>query len=692
MDELDSLSVRYIKGVGEARAKSFERLGVRTLRDLVSYFPRTYEDRTVFRDISGLIIGENACVSAVVATQPRLSHIRKGMDLLKFRVVDGADSMDVTFFNQPYRRDSIHLGETYVLYGRVGGRIGHPEMVNPVMEAERSAGQSTGRIMPVYRLTSGLTQNFVAKTVRNGLDACREHYPDILPDSVREGHSLCSAGFAYENVHFPKDAGSLEIARRRLVFEELFALSAAMRMMRGRRMEQTGIRLPACDMGPFFEALPFSMTGAQRRAVDEALADMYRGDAPMNRLLQGDVGSGKTVVAAACCYAAWRAGKQSAFMAPTEILAGQHLKSLTSMLGPLGMKIDILKGSMTAKAKREARERLASGETDLVIGTHALISDDVEFSDLALVITDEQHRFGVDQRSALTEKGDRPHVLVMSATPIPRTLALIIYGDLDVSIIDELPPGRQKVDTFAVGEDMRERINRFIRKLVSEGRQVYIVCPMVGDQEADDQPDAPENLKAAEEYAKKLRDEVFPDLRVAIVHGKMKASAKDETMNAFAAGETDILVATTVIEVGVDVPNAALMVVENADRFGLSQLHQLRGRVGRGKHKSYCVLFEGSGGDAAKERLRVMCETNDGFKIAEEDLRLRGPGDFFGSRQHGLPEMHIADIAGDMDVLKQAQEAAKKILDNDPDLNDPENAKLKDHVGRMFGSLASRLN
>ncbi|MBO4831429.1 MAG: ATP-dependent DNA helicase RecG [Oscillospiraceae bacterium] len=692
MDELDSLNVRYIKGVGEARAKSFEKLGVRTLRDLVSYFPRTYEDRTVFKDIGSLIVGENACVCAVVATQPRLSHIRKGMDLLKFKAVDGADSLDVTFFNQPYKRDSIHIGETYVFYGRVGGRIGRPEMVNPVMEREQDSGRTTGRIMPIYRLTSGLTQNFVAKAVRSGLDACREQYPDILPARVREESNLCSAGFAYENVHFPKDTGSLEIARRRLVFEELFALSAAMRLMRGRRMEQSGIMLPECDMGPFFRSLPFELTGAQRRAVDEAVSDMTKGERPMSRLLQGDVGSGKTVVAAACCYAAWRAGRQSAFMAPTEILADQHLRSLTSMLGALGMNVDILKGSMTAKQKREARARLSSGETDLVIGTHALISEDVEFSDLALVITDEQHRFGVDQRSELTKKGDRPHVLVMSATPIPRTLALIIYGDLDVSIIDELPPGRQKVDTFAVGEDMRERINNFIRKLVAEGRQVYIVCPMVGEADTEQAPDAPENLKAAEEYAKKLRDEVFPDLRVAIIHGKMKPLAKDETMKAFAAGESDILVATTVIEVGVDVPNAALMVVENADRFGLSQLHQLRGRVGRGKHKSYCVLFEGSGGDTAKERLKVMCETNDGFKIAEEDLRLRGPGDFFGSRQHGLPEMHIADIAGDMDVLKQAQEAAKRVLEEDPELTDPENSKLSQHVERMFSGLASRLN
>ncbi len=692
MDELDSLNVRYIKGVGEARAKSFERLGVSTLRDLVSYFPRAYEDRTLFRDIGSLIFGENACVCAIVATQPRLSHVRKGMDLLKFRVVDGADSMDVTFFNQPYRRDSIHLGESFVFYGRVGGRIGRPEMVNPVMEPENAAGQMTGRIMPIYRLTSGLTQNFVAKAVRSGLDACKELYPDILPARVKEENNLCSAGFAYENVHFPKDTGSLEIARRRLVFEELFALSAAMRLMRGRRMVQRGIMLPSCDMKPFYDSLPFALTGAQRRAVEEAIADMTDGDTPMNRLLQGDVGSGKTVVAAACCYAAWRAGRQSAFMAPTEILADQHFKSLSAMLGSMGMNIDILKGSMTAKQKREAREKLASGATDLVIGTHALISEDVEFSDLALVVTDEQHRFGVDQRSELTKKGDRPHVLVMSATPIPRTLALIIYGDLDVSIIDELPPGRQKVDTFAVGEDMRERINRFIRKLVAEGRQVYIVCPMVGEPDAEHEPDAPENIKAAEEYAKKLRDEVFPDLRVAIIHGKMKPSAKDQTMTGFAAGETDILVATTVIEVGVDVPNAALMVVENADRFGLSQLHQLRGRVGRGKHKSYCVLFQGGGGDIAKERLKVMCETNDGFKIAEEDLKLRGPGDFFGSRQHGLPEMHIADIAGDMDVLKQAQDAAKRVIDEDPDLSDPENRRLNEHIERMFGKLASRLN
>ncbi len=677
--------IRYIKGVGEARAKAFSKLGIATLGDLISYFPRTYEDRTVIKPISMLVPDETVCVKAMAAAAPRLTHVRKGLDLVKVRVVDEGGALELTFFNQSFVKDMIKPGETYVFYGKVTGSYRRLEMLNPVFEKE-GARNITGRIMPVYRLTAGLSQNVLAAAVRQGLEACLEQLPDDLPPAVREKYRLAQARYAYENIHFPDSPEALNIARRRLIFEELFVISAAMGYMRQGRSAKKGRGLKPVDLSEFYGALPFQLTGAQRRAIEQSVGDMTR-DTPMNRLVQGDVGSGKTVVAAACCWFAFKNGCQSAFMAPTEILAEQHYRSLSALLEPLGMRVGLLTGSMTAKQKREVVGQLKLGELDTVIGTHALLSESVEFFDLALVITDEQHRFGVEQRSALSSKADAPHVLVMSATPIPRTLALIIYGDLDVSIIDELPPGRQKVDTYTVSEALRERTYKFMRKLVGEGRQVFVVCPMVEESETAD-----EDLKSAQEYAKKLQTEIFPDLKVALVHGRMKAKEKDAVMAAFAAGDIDILVSTTVIEVGVDVPNAALMVVENADRFGLSQLHQLRGRVGRGKHKSYCILFEGAGGAVSRERLKIMTETNDGFAISEADLRLRGPGDFFGSRQHGLPEMKIANLASDMDTLSKAQEAAQALLKADPGLTLPENRALREKIERLFEMKSATLN
>lgn len=677
--------IRYIKGVGEARAKALMKLGIHTLYDLVSYFPRTYEDRTVVKPISMVVPDETVCVKAMAAAPPRLSHIRKGLDLVKVRVVDEGGALELTFFNQSFIKDAIRQGETYVFYGKVTGSYRRLEMLNPIFEKE-NAQTVTGRIVPVYRLTAGLSQNILAAAVRQGLEACLEKLPDELPAEVREQYKLAQARYAYDNIHFPDSLEALEIARRRLIFEELFVISAAMGYLRQGRTVKKGRGLKTPDLEAFYDALPFRLTGAQQRAIGQAAFDMAR-DTPMNRLVQGDVGSGKTVVAAACCWATWKNGCQSAFMAPTEILAEQHYRSLIELLEPLGMHVGLLTGSMTAKQKREVIGQLKLGELDTVIGTHALLSENVEFFDLALVVTDEQHRFGVGQRSALSSKGDAVHVLVMSATPIPRTLALIIYGDLDVSVIDELPPGRQKVDTYSVNETMRERTYKFMRKLVGEGRQVFVVCPMVEESETAD-----EDLKSAEEYAKKLQSEVFPDLTVAMVHGRMKAKEKDEVMSSFAAGTIDILVSTTVIEVGVDVPNAALMVVENADRFGLSQLHQLRGRVGRGRHKSYCILFEGAGGAVSRERLKIMTETNDGFKISEADLRLRGPGDFFGSRQHGLPELKIANLASDMDTLSSAQAAAQALLDDDPALSRREHQSLRMKIERLFEMRGGTLN
>ena len=677
--------LRYVKGVGEARARAFGRLGVHDLAGLVSFFPRAYEDRTRLVRIAELADGDLVCVEAVVGTEPQLSRIRRGLDLLRFRAVDETGAMQLTFFNQAYLKDQFRKGESYVFYGRAQVKGRFVSMTNPVFDRLADFGRVTGRIVPVYRLTSGLSQNTVRSAVRQALDLSQGRLPDGLPDCVADEYKLCTARYAYENVHFPADMQALSLARRRLVFEELFVLACALGLLRGGREGAQGRVLRGAGLGTFTGSLPFSPTGAQLRAMREAIGDMSSGKL-MNRLVQGDVGSGKTLVAAACIWYAAQSGAQSAFMAPTEILAEQHYATLTGFLEPFGIRVAKLTGSMRAAEKRAVLSGLASGEYALCVGTHALLSGGVEFRDLALVVTDEQHRFGVQQRAALAEKGLRPHILVMSATPIPRTLALMIYGELDVSLIDELPPGRQKVDTFAVDESYRARLGGFIEKLVSEGRQVFVVCPRIEEGE-----EAGDGLKSAEEHAEELRQQL-PGLRIACIHGKLKAREKDEIMSRFAAGETDVLVSTTVIEVGVDVPNAALMVVENAERFGLSQLHQLRGRVGRGKHKSWCILVSDAKGEEARARLHAMTHTSDGFKIAEEDLRMRGPGDFFGSRQHGLPELHIADLGADMNVLKAAQDAAKRLLDSDPRLERPENKRLRSRAGELLAASGDRFN
>ena len=677
--------LRYVKGVGEARARAFGRLGVHDLAGLVSFFPRAYEDRTRLVRIAELADGDLVCVEAVVGTEPQLSRIRRGLDLLRFRAVDETGAMQLTFFNQAYLKDQFRKGESYVFYGRAQVKGRFVSMTNPVFDRLADFGRVTGRIVPVYRLTSGLSQNTVRSAVRQALDLSQGRLPDGLPDCVADEYKLCTARYAYENVHFPADMQALSLARRRLVFEELFVLACALGLLRGGREGAQGRVLRGAGLGTFTGSLPFSPTGAQLRAMREAIGDMSSGKL-MNRLVQGDVGSGKTLVAAACIWYAAQSGAQSAFMAPTEILAEQHYATLTGFLEPFGIRVAKLTGSMRAAEKRAVLSGLASGEYALCVGTHALLSGGVEFRDLALVVTDEQHRFGVQQRAALAEKGLRPHILVMSATPIPRTLALMIYGELDVSLIDELPPGRQKVDTFAVDESYRARLGGFIEKLVSEGRQVFVVCPRIEEGE-----EAGDGLKSAEEHAEELRQQLT-GLRIACIHGKLKAREKDEIMSRFAAGETDVLVSTTVIEVGVDVPNAALMVVENAERFGLSQLHQLRGRVGRGKHKSWCILVSDAKGEEARARLSAMTHISDGFKIAEEDLRLRGPGDFFGSRQHGLPELHIADLGADMNVLKAAQDAAKRLLDSDPRLERPENKRLRSRARELLAASGDRFN
>ncbi|QNL44821.1 ATP-dependent DNA helicase RecG [Oscillibacter hominis] len=675
--------VRYIKGIGEQKAKALGKLGIFTLRDLISYFPRAYEDRTTLRPISALIPGETACVQAMVAAPPTLSRIRRGLELVKLRAVDETGAVDITYFNQAYLKNSLKMGQTYVFCGRVEGTLLHRTMTNPVAEPE-GRRERTGRIVPIYPLTAGVSQLLLIRAVRQGLDACAGKLSEFLPEEVCRENGLCPIGCAYENVHFPASQEALEEARRRLVFEELFLLALGLSGLRSRRQSLLVTPCRPVDMEPFYRALPFSLTGAQRRCVEEALADMCSGR-PMNRLCQGDVGSGKTMVAAACVYFTVQNGAQAALMAPTEILAEQHYRSLSPLLESLGIRCVLLTGSVKGKARQSILEQLSDGTAHFVIGTHALISGDVAYKDLGLVVTDEQHRFGVAQRAALSSKGRSPHILVMSATPIPRTLALIIYGDLDVSVIDELPPGRQKIDTFAVGTGYRERIYAFLRKEIAQGHQAYIVCPQVSENE-----EMPDDRKAVTEYAQMLQQEVFPDLRIAFIHGKMKPKEKEAVMSGFTSGKTDILVSTTVIEVGVDVPNATVMAVENADRFGLSQLHQLRGRVGRGSAKSYCVLIADPKTEEARQRLRVIAKTSDGFRIAEEDLRLRGPGDFFGQRQHGLPSLKIADLSCDMALLLKAQAAAEELLRADPELT--RHGAVKRRVQELFTQNADTLN
>ena len=684
-------------GVGEVRAKKLEKLGLVRCADLISYFPRDYEDRRQVYSIRSAPLGQKVCISAMAAEHPRLSRIRKGLDLVKLKVVDQAGALHITFFNQGYVERALRAGEEYIFYGVVEEQGSRRTMVNPIFE--RVGKQNfTGCIVPVYPLTAGITNHLLCTLTQQAVAACAQDMPETLPRGVRLDHELAQAEFSYRNIHFPESFEALELARRRLTFEELFYLSAGLAMLKGRRGDVLGCAIPSRPMEEFLARLPFPLTGAQRRVMEEISRDMASGR-PMNRLVQGDVGSGKTVVAAYAAWLAAGAGYQSALMAPTEVLAEQHWRSLSALLEPAGVRVGLLTGSITPAGKKKVRQALAAGEIDLIIGTHALLSQGVEFAKLGLMVADEQHRFGVAQRAALAAKGDSPHVLVMSATPIPRTLALIIYGDLDVSVIDELPPGRTPVETYVVREDKRARMYNFVRRLVGEGRQVYIICPAVEEntegtmQNVEWEGDGPAlDLKAVTTYAKKLQTEVFPDLRVDFLHGKMKPREKEAVMAAFAAGETQVLVSTTVIEVGVDVPNAALIIIENAERFGLSQLHQLRGRVGRGKHQSYCVLITNTRSVEAMQRLRILASTADGFKISEEDLKLRGPGDFFGSRQHGLPQMKLADLAGDMRLLSEAQDSARRLLMADPTLSQPENRPVLERVRTLFADTPDIFN
>ncbi len=675
--------ITILKGVGPARAKLFEALNIFTLSDLICHFPRGYEDRTKLVAISQLEVDKPACFRAMVMNTPRTSHIRKGLDLTRVQVADHSGRLNLTFFNSKFAAEQLQYGREYIFYGAVSGDYIGYSMTNPAFENPDSPGVTTRRILPIYPLTAGLNNGLMLRTIRQAMAVC-DSPAEILPQQVRDRFGILPAEKAYQVIHEPRSMEEAEQARRRMIFEEFFVFSAGLSLLRQARANKKSAPYENTELAPFYAMLPFTLTGAQSRAIEEIRQDMGRG-IPMNRLLQGDVGSGKTMVAAASAYLAAQNGRQTALMAPTEILAEQHYASLEKLFAPLGLTLGLLTGSQSPKQKKLVREKIASGEVDIAIGTHALITDATVFHNLGLVIADEQHRFGVAQRSRLAAKGEDPHLLVMSATPIPRTLALILYGDLEVSVLDELPPGREQVDTFLVGESYRPRINAFIRKQVAEGHQVFVVCPAVEENEEL-------GIKSAQVWAQTLQNTVFPDLRIALLHGQMKGLEKEEAMASFARGEADVLVATTVIEVGVDVPNATLMVIEDADRFGLSQLHQLRGRVGRGKAKSFCILTTHNRSEETLKRLKALCKTTDGFKIAEEDLAIRGPGDFFGQRQSGLPAFRVADLSFDMALLKQAQQASAQWIEDHGTDDTPEAQELRRRIAELFNRAEGTMN
>ena len=653
--------IRYLKGVGESRAALYQKLGIETVEDLLYHIPRRYIDLTRPTPLAAAVPGQKCAVRALLAAKGREQRIRRGLSLFKLTAVDGPVTLHITFFNAKYTVEALREGEEYIFYGSVTGGFYSRQMDSPQVFRPEEAGT----LLPVYSLTQGLSNKMVSRQVTEALNRV-EQLPDPLEGSgLPQQYGLLSYSQALHAVHFPPDWQAIETGRNRMVFDELLCLSLCFAWMREGRHR---LHVPPMRMQPlteYYRALPYELTGAQQRAIAEAMSDMCSGT-PMNRLVQGDVGSGKTAVAAALCYFAHRNGAQSTLMAPTEILAQQHYNSLAPLLGSLGMQVALLTGSLSPKKKETLKAALAAGEIDLCIGTHALLTDDTAFANLGLVVTDEQHRFGVQQRAALRQKGKDAHVLVMSATPIPRTLAMIVYGDLEISVIDELPAGRRPIRTYLIDSTIRQRAFGYIKKHLDEGYQAYLVCPAV---QSEDEDTAAASLKSAVEYAEELAHGAFGDYRVGLLHGKMRPAQKEKVMAEFAAGEIQLLVATTVVEVGVDVPNAVIMMVENAERFGLSQLHQLRGRVGRGQVQSHCILLSDTENPDTLERLRVLCGTNDGFKIAEEDLKQRGPGDFFGERQHGLPEMKIADLAADSRLLQKAREAADALTERDPTLH-----------------------
>ena len=703
-----SQPVESLGSIGTARKNGFTRLNIYTLYDLLYHFPRRYEDRRVV-SLDNIELYGKFAVCLRVNSKPS-SIYAKGFPMVKFTAAEVAKSVDkgeelfeetgnqvdIVYFNSDYLKSVFKQGNIYIFYGKISSNLVKYEMVNPKFEPYHGEENNTP-FYPIYRKNPVITQNMLIKSVNSVIKLISKDYDelDFLPEYIREKYNLCDTGFALQNIHNPESEKSLKLAKDRFIFEDFFLYSFALGWLKSRREFIPSHKYETdVDMREFYSALPFTLTSAQQRAIDEILGDMTAQTKPMNRLVQGDVGSGKTMIAAAAAFFACKNGTQAAMMAPTDILAVQHFDSLSVLFEKFGLKTCLLTGSLKAKEKRETLKAIEDGSVDFIIGTHAVIQKNVNFHSLSLAITDEQHRFGVNQRASMESKSQlMPHTLVMSATPIPRTLALIMYGDLEVSIVNELPPGRQKIDTFAVNSSYRKRIYDFTRKLIGEGGLAFIVCPLVGEDEEDDEPLIPDahsnamsNMKSVKAYYKELSEKIYPDIPLGFIHGKMRAEEKDAVMEQFKNGEVKILVSTVVIEVGVNIPDAVLMVIENAERFGLSQLHQLRGRVGRGDKKSYCVLFSDNESENSKKRLDIMCKTNDGFEIAKKDIEIRGPGDLFGEKQSGNVRFKLADLALDTDILYSASKAAKEALEKNPNLDNPENYRLKQAVTEMFHS------
>ncbi|WP_317366524.1 ATP-dependent DNA helicase RecG [uncultured Tyzzerella sp.] len=669
-----------IKNIGEERSKKLQKLGVFTVNDLIEYFPRDYDDRSNVCKIKDIELNKINTVKGKVISKPETTKI-KNISITKIRIDDNTGFLEIVWFNQPYLKNTIKYKSDYIFTGKIIQKYGRTQMESPDYEIidEREL-LSSGRIVPIYASTYKFSQKLFREVINQTLSNVKEQIKEFLPDEILTQNNLCSRKFAIENIHFPKDNKSFFIARRRLVFEELFLLQTKLLQIKGiLEHKKCNVNIKNTNITPILNMLPFKLTDAQNNVLKEILEDLNK-DKAMNRLIQGDVGSGKTVIAQILAYITVNNGYQVAIMAPTDVLASQHFEGFKAIFDNLNIKCVFLSGNQKAKEKRENYALIQSGEAKIIVGTHAIIQDKVVFNNLGAVITDEQHRFGVKQREILSQKGENPHTLVMTATPIPRTLALILYGDLDISTIDKLPPGRQKIDTIFVNSTYYPRIYNFIKKNADEKRQSYIICPMIEENEKME-------LKAVLSYTEQLKNEIFINYSVECIHGKMKNAEKQEIMDNFYKGKIDILVSTTVIEVGINVPNATIMIIENAERFGISQLHQLRGRVGRGSDKSYCVLVSDSKSKQSKQRLDTMVKHSDGFILSEKDLELRGTGDFFGTRQHGVPDMKIANLYKDMEILKQVQKASITLYKKDPLLIDNINKPLKEKIDQFFNTI-----
>lgn len=680
MIELEK-DVKYIKGVGPSRVQLLNKIGIFTLKDLITYYPRDYQDRSKPKELYECYDGEEATIEVVATSRLTDTRLKNKKTMQKLQVRDESAVATITWFNQSYLKSKFEIGKKYRFYGKINNKYGRIEINSPVFD-EIEKKNNTGKIIPIYPLTYQLTQNTIRKIIENGLEEVNKQggLKETLPQYLLEEYNLENINQATKDIHFPKEFENFKTARNRLVFEELLSTQLALLQLKNNNLtEQKGIRFDKnVLMSDVINTLPFNLTKSQLKVLEEIDNNM-ESDKSMNRLLQGDVGSGKTIVAMVSAYKAVKSGYQVAILAPTAILATQHLVNFQKILNQFDIKCELLISGITKSKKTEILEKLENGEIDILIGTHAMLEENVKFKNLGLVVTDEQHRFGVKQRTKMAEKGQNPDVLVMSATPIPRTLALILYGDLDISIIDELPPNRKKIETYAVSKKLEERVNNFVIKQIEEGRQAYIVCPLVEDSE-----DEENDLKSVISLYEKCKKETFPNYTVEYIHGKMKQKEKDEIMEQFKKGEIQILISTTVIEVGVDVPNSSIMVIEDAQRFGLAQLHQLRGRVGRGEYQSYCILKYKGKGENTRQRMKVMCDTNDGFIISQKDLELRGSGDFFGTNQHGIPDFKIANLFTDIEMLKLAQEVAITIIEKDPKLEKDQNKLLKDLVKDKF--------